>query len=245
MIPSAQVLIVEDDEKIRHIIRDVLELENIRVFEAGNCSDAEHFVINTHLDLVLLDLGLPDIDGITFANIVKQRKDVPIIMLTGRSDVVDKVVGLENGADDYITKPFHSMELVARVRTVLRRKTENNPQLNFNSFSDEVAEFCGWQLNLLTSKLTSSNGTEVFLTAYEFKILFALVSKPNTIISRDQIAKILNSRPQKAYGRNIDVLIGKLRKKLNDDHSKPIFIKTLRNLGYIFIAPVKMKKPVT
>lgn len=188
-----------------------------------------------HIDLVVLDLMLPDEDGLALARHLNSN-NVPFVMVTGKDDVVDKVVGLELGADDYITKPFHARELTARIGMVLRRLGAKQEKPSSDAPDDNTTvKFNEWSFNTVTGELVSNEGEKVPLTTYEFRILAVLATRPNRPLSRDQILDLAASREWEPQDRSIDVLIGKLRKKLKDDPKSPQYIKTLRSQGYMFI----------
>ena len=187
------------------------------------------------IDLVIVDLGLPGIDGLTLTRTMKERSDVGVIILTGRGDTTEKIIGLEIGADDYVTKPFEARELLARVRSVLRRVDKNDGP-------DEVASssyrFAGWTLDVLVRSLTSAAGEVVDMSSGEFNLLRAFVEHPNRVLSRDQLLDLTHDTDTPAFDRSVDVQIARLRKKIEADPQNPQLIKTVRNAGYIFAAKV-------
>lgn len=236
MTSNETILVVDDDPDMRRMICKALAREGFRSEEAGNGAQMRESLANRSIDLVILDLMLPDEDGFSLARSIRSESSLPIIMLTGRDDVVDKVVGLEVGADDYMTKPFHPRELSARVRTVLRRSQgAPKPPAGTQKQEKNTVRFGEWTLNLTGFKLLAPDGEEVALTTYEFQVLSVLATHPNKVLSRDQILDSVADREWTPFDRSIDVLIGKIRKKLNDDPNRPSFIKTIRNMGYMFI----------
>lgn len=237
------VLVVDDERDMRDMVCRALQKEGFRTVEAGNGADMRTALKRRDINLVLLDIMLPDTDGFSLAREIRQTSDIPIMMLTGRDDVVDKVAGLEIGADDYITKPFHARELTARVKTILRRSSggDGSPVKKDQS-PGKQAVFDGWALDLGAFKLVSPEGEDVGLTSYEFQVLSVLVTNAKRILSRDQIMDMVAEREWNPYDRSIDVLIGKIRKKLSDDPAQPKFVKTVRGLGYMFVADVSMKE---
>jgi len=237
MASGQHILIVDDDPDIRITIVRILERDGYRVTEAENGEQMRRHIAEQDIALIILDLTLPGEDGLTLARKLTRNTDIPFIMLTGRDDIVDKVVGLEIGADDYITKPFHARELAARIGTVLRRaagKEPHSPALETSPKGD-IIEFGEWRFNTTSGHLVSTQDQEVILTTYEFQVLAALASRPNRPLSRDQILDFVADRDWDPFDRSIDVLIGKIRKKLNDSPKAPTYIKTMRNLGYMFI----------
>jgi DNA-binding response OmpR family regulator len=231
--------VVDDDVRICKLLNRYLAREGYKVSTAASGEQMRRVFDHDVPDLVILDLILPDEDGFTLARELRTWSDVGIIMLTGKTEQVDKIVGLEIGADDYLTKPFDERELLARVRSVLRRA----PQTSRPRPEDDrsVAHFAGFTLNLAAHELISPIGDQVHLTNYEFQLLSALVLNANQVLDRDQILDLIAGRDWAPTDRSIDVLIGKLRKKLNEDSQKPILIKTIRGTGYRFIAHVRFK----
>lgn len=238
------ILVVDDERDMRDMVCRALQKEGFRTVEAGSGREMRAVLEKREVDLVLLDIMLPDTDGFSLAREIRQTSRLPIMMLTGRDDVVDKVAGLEIGADDYITKPFHARELTARVRTILRRSTGEGAPVPPRVGGDaKVLTFEGWTLDLGAFKLSTSDGADIGLTSYEFQVLSALAQNAKRILSRDQIMDMVADREWNPYDRSIDVLIGKIRKKLNDDPNQPKFIKTVRGLGYMFVAEVSSTDP--
>ena len=187
-------------------------------------------------DLVVLDLRLQaGEDGLSLARQLREESDIALIMLTGRGDWVDKVVGLEIGADDYVTKPFEPRELLARIRSVLRRVAHSQSVAVESENGKEVIRFEGWALDLDRRMLTSEGGMTVELTSYEFELLAVLASRPGRVLSRSQILELVANRRWDPDDRSIDVLIGKLRHKLREDSRSPRLIKTVRGVGYMFV----------
>jgi DNA-binding response OmpR family regulator len=188
------------------------------------------------VDLVILDLMLPDDDGLDLAREVRSQSEVGIIILTGKVETIDKIVGLEVGADDYLTKPFDHRELLARVRTILRRVPKGKKRAQESSISS--ARFEGWTLDLVTQELTSSSGDLVHLTSNQFQLLVSLVTQAEQPLSRKEISKLMGGRNWLPLNRSVDVLIGKLRNKIEVDPKAPKLIKTVRGVGYKFAARV-------
>jgi two-component system OmpR family response regulator len=191
----------------------------------------------TAVDLVILDLMLPGEDGLTLARALREESNVGIIILTGRGETVDRIIGLEMGADDYLPKPFHLRELLARVKSVLRRVQarvgERNPSPRVR------ARFAGWHLDLSSRELYSPSGEEVRLTTGEFDLLAAFVNNANQVLSRDRLLDLARKREAGPFDRTIDVQVGRLRRKLEDDPQRPSMIKTVRGTGYIFTPTVE------
>jgi two-component system OmpR family response regulator len=191
------------------------------------------------VDAVLLDLVLPGEDGLSLAlSLRAANPGLPIIMLTGRSETIDRIVGLEMGADDYLAKPFHLRELLARMRSVMRRA----PVVDASAAAPEatVIRFAGWQLDRAARTLLSPAGEEVRLTSGEFDLLVAFVTNPNQVMSRDRLLDVTRGRKATPFDRTIDVQIGRLRRKLEYDPQRPQLLKTVRGGGYIFTVPVDL-----
>jgi two-component system OmpR family response regulator len=178
---------------------------------------------------------LPGDDGITLARELRKISDVGIIMLTGKNDPVDQIIGLEMGADDYVTKPFDERQLLARIRSLLRRRASPASSTNVEPGDDnQKFHFNGWELDLFSHELISPSGYRIELTSYEFRLLEIFVRSPGSVLNRDQIMQRLYERDWSLSDRSVDVLIGKLRKKIEEDSSQPKLILTIRNFGYKF-----------
>jgi len=240
---SKRILVVDDDPRICRLLARILSPEGFDVATVSNGATMWSTLDAKPCDLVILDLKLPgEEDGLTLARRLCVRSDVALIILTGRSENVDKVVGLELGADDYVTKPFDPRELLARIRSVLRRSVPRRvPPLDPTKGGDVVA-FSGWSLDLHRRELTSPAGELIKLTSYEFELLAVLAQRPGRTLSRDQILDLIANRNWDPTDRSIDVLVGKLRRKLNDDPRQPRFIKTVRSAGYMFASPLETSR---
>ncbi|NIA71443.1 response regulator [Pelagibius litoralis] len=196
------------------------------------------------VDLILLDVVMPGEDGLALARELRKKRSLPIIMLTGKGEMVDRVVGLEVGADDYIVKPFYLREVLARIRTVLRRcapaavQAEATPPLGHHEETDCVA-FDKWTFDLVKRELRAKDGSLLPLTTGEFDLLSAFVRNPNRVLSRDQLMDSVRGRDWTPYDRSIDTLVGRLRKKIEADPSQPKLIKTVRGIGYTFVERLK------
>jgi len=241
MASGAVILVVEDDPDMRETVCTALQRNEYRVREAEDGRGMREVLAQRQVDLVILDLVLPGESGLDLARELRNSSDIPLIILTGKDNVIDKVVGLEIGADDYITKPFHARELVARIGTVLRRSRSRTGKVEPDSgeVSPGMIRFGDWQLDLFGQRLTDSLGDTVVLTTYEFQILSALAQRPGKALSRDRIMDLIADREWNPFDHSIDVLIGKIRKKLGDDSRNPQFIRTIRNIGYMFVADVQ------
>lgn len=242
-ISDKHILIVDDDPKIRSLLRNCLEGEGARIEEACSASEARAHVAKISFDLITLDIALGDDDGFDMAREIRRVSQVPIIMLTGKDDVIDRVVGLEIGADDYITKPFHVRELIARVKSVLRRAhTGSVCQCCGETpcICDEQDEDLGsvaYEFEGMTAvpdrfNLWDKHGIRVELTSGEFKLLRVFLERPNRILSRDQLMDFIGGHDWSPLDRTIDNQVARLRKKIEDDPSNPKIIKTVRGVGY-------------
>lgn len=235
--PTSRILLVDDERRLCDFLSKFLIGEGYAVRVAHDGRGMRAALADNHFDLIILDLTFPQgEDGLTLAKGLRAQTDTPFIMLSGKGATIDKVVGLELGADDYVAKPFEPRELLARIRTVLRRAA-NRISSNETSAerSDSEVEFGGWRLDLARHELLSPDQRKIELTSQEFQLLEALVQRAGRVLSRDQILDIVAQRHWSPYDRSIDVLIGKLRRKLGDDARQPRMIKTVRGVGYMFV----------
>ena len=236
------ILVVDDDPRIRTMLRRYLEDEGFKVSEANDGVAMRRIFESGTVDLVMLDLAMPGEDGISLARYVRQQSQTPIIMLTGKDDVIDRVAGLEAGADDYVAKPFHLREILARIRTVLRRAQADIPApapLSATASSEsEALHFQGWTMDLLRRELRKPDGGVATLTSAEFELLRVFATHPNRVLNRDQLMELVKGREWEAYDRAVDTMIVRLRKKIESDPGEPALIKTVRGAGYVFAVPV-------
>ncbi len=242
MMKKPHILVVDDDQRVRTMLRRYLTEEGFAVSEADGGAALRGLFDRDSIDLVLLDLMMPGEDGLSLARYIRQRSKTPIIMLTGKGDVIDRVAGLESGADDYIAKPFHLREVLARIRTVLRRA--ESPEVPTQapapaSLEGKVLTFQGWELDLLKRELRRAGGDTVPLTTGEYELLCAFARSPNRVLNRDQLMDLVKGREWAVNDRAIDAQIVRLRKKVEPDPKNPELIKTVRGSGYIFAAAVK------
>jgi two-component system phosphate regulon response regulator OmpR len=237
MSASAVILVVDDDERLRRTVSSYLRAEGFHVLESGNGEQMRQCLASETVDLIILDLMLPDESGLNLARELRARSDVAIIMLTGKVETVDRIVGLEIGADDYVTKPFDHRELLARVRTVLRRAPKARRQTNTVPVSS--VRFQGWVLDLVTQELVSPDNRVVHLTSHQYQLLASLVTHADRPLSRSEISTLLAGRDWSPLNRSVDVLVAKLRKKIEKDPKAPKLIKTVRGVGYKFAARVE------
>ena len=233
----SHILVVDDDERLLRLLARYLEKEGYVVSIAADAREARARAAADRPHLIILDLGLPGEDGLVLIREIRSQSTTPIIILTGKTSTLDKVVGLEVGADDYVTKPFDERELLARVRSVLRRfSARADPAAATDP--GRVARFGGWVLDLAGHELTSPDGERVHLTSHEFLMLETFVAHPNRALGRDSLMELLSGRDWNPLDRSIDVLIAKLRKKIEKNPRDPELIKTIRSTGYKFVAKV-------
>jgi DNA-binding response OmpR family regulator len=225
---SRRILIVDDEPELRSMLRQYLTREGFDVAEAIAGSDAVDMVERTHPDLVLLDVGLPDIDGFEVLRRLRSDSDIPVIMLTARDDEIDRVVGLSVGADDYVVKPFSPRELVARIQAVLRRGSAGARATN------DTLAFEGLTIDE-NSREVMANDEHVELSALEFDLLVALAQGANRVFTRQQLLERVWGWDYFGVERVVDVHVGNIRKVLHDDASNPRYIATVRGIGYKFI----------
>jgi two-component system OmpR family response regulator len=230
------ILVVDDDPEIRHLLRTYLEKNGYSVTTVGDGAGMSLALGQKRIDLVVLDIMLPGSDGLELCRDLRSRSRIPVIMLTARGDAMDRVLGLEMGADDYLAKPFSARELMARIKVVLRRVQD----LPVDPLEDgwERLEFAGWTLDSRSQNLTSAEGVVVALSHAELRLLRALLTHPNRALTRDQLLDLTQGREAGPFDRSIDVLIGRLRKRLGDDAKNPEFIKTVCGHGYLLSAKV-------
>ena len=236
---AAHILVVDDDQRIRHMLTRYFEQEGYRITAAADGASMRG-QLNSSVDVILLDVVMPGEDGLTLAREIRTRSNVGIIMLTGRDDVLDRVVGLEVGADDYIAKPFHLREVLARVKSVLRRRGPAPAQLAAapGGVSEEVIRFEGWRLDTGCRQLVSPQGTDVALTTGEFNLLAALAKHPGRVFGREALMDLTVGRRWEAFDRTIDAQVARLRKKIEADPKNPTLVKSVRGVGYVFTGKI-------
>ena len=237
MAGTTTVLIVEDDRSIREMVAEYLGANGYDVQQAESGSDMREAIERNLPDVVLLDVRLPGEDGLTLARYLRERFDVGIIMVTGAADVVDRVVGLEVGADDYITKPFDPRELLARMKSVLRR-LQAKPQAQPTArIAPERVAVGRCFLDVASHQLLDVEGQEVPLTTMEFDLLKVFTEHPNKVLTRDQILTLTKNREWEPFDRSIDIRIARLRRKVEPNPAEPQAIRTVRGAGYMFVPP--------
>jgi two-component system, OmpR family, response regulator len=236
---SKHILVVDDDPAIRELLCDCLRPEGFRVSEAANSSDMQTLLSEEHIDLVTLDLMLGGENGLNLARDVRSNYNIPIIMITGKGDMIDRIVGLELGADDYIAKPFHLREVVARIRAVLRRSEPMEATHASPNPKSERLAFENWIMDVGRREVSSDDGKLLALTTAEFNLLEILARRPQRVHSRDTIMDFLKGHDWTPFDRSIDALVSRLRRKIEIDPENPRLLKTVRGVGYIFACNVR------
>ena len=235
-----RILVVDDDAKIRTLLRRCLEGDGYIVDEAMTSQDVRDAFATDMPDLVTLDLNLGDEDGLNVAREIRRDHEVPIIMVTGKDDVIDRVVGLELGADDYLTKPFHVREVLARVHSVLRRAERHAPvavePAPKATSNDGLLDLDGLKIGLDQMLLIDRTGQHCELTTADFKLLAAFLDNPQKPLSRDRLMDLIGGHDWAPLDRTIDNQVARLRKKIERDVSRPVLIKTVRGIGYMLTA---------
>lgn len=234
---SARILIVDDDSEIRSLLADYLVEQGYQTMMAQNGEAMWQALRTGHADLIVLDINMPGEDGLVLCRNLRTQSSIPVIMLTARGEAVDRIVGLEMGADDYLAKPFEPRELLARIRSVLRR-SKSSGATTVPDTRKQTIRFAGWTLDVNAGHLISKEGVVVMLSFAESRLLKVFLDHPNHILNRDQLLSFTQGREADAFDRSIDVQVSRLRQKLNDDARSPQIIKTVRSGGYMLVAPV-------
>lgn len=229
------ILIVDDDREIRELIANYLKKNGLRTSVAADGRAMRKFLESTPVDLVVLDIMMPGDDGLLLCRELRAGKHraVPIVMLTARDDQTDRIIGLEMGADDYVTKPFSARELLARISAVLRRTRMLPPNLQTTQTSHLLA-FGKWRLDTVARHLLDANDTLVALSGAEYRLLKVFLEHPQRVLNRDQLLNLTQGRDADLFDRSIDLLVSRLRQRLLDDAREPAYIKTVRSEGYVF-----------
>jgi len=235
-----QILIVDDDAEIRSLLGEYLRKNG---YHAGVVADGKAMwaaLARSKVDLIVLDLMLPGEDGLTLCRKLRAESDTPVIMLTARGEETDRIVGLEMGADDYIAKPFSPRELLARIKSVLRR-TRSLPR-NLRADDARAINFAGWRLDVVARHLLSPEGVVTPLSGSEYQLLRIFLSHPNHVLTRDQLMLLSKGREADPLDRSIDIQISRLRQRLGDDPADPRIVKTVRGEGYVLAVPVEVER---
>ena len=238
MPAPVHVLAIDDDPSIRQMIADYLGDNDIQVTTIGSGKEIADVMARNTIDLLILDLKLPGEDGMQIARALRAESDVPIIMLTGRKDEADRVMGLELGADDYLTKPFSPRELLARIRALLRRSRAHETIADGLS-RIRAYRFAGWELNVRLRRLRSPQGEIIPTTNSEFNLLVAFLAAPQRVLSREQLLELSRLHDDEVYDRSVDVQVGRLRRKIEAKGTRTQLIRTERGAGYVFTAVVE------
>lgn len=240
MDQPATILIVDDDHEIRTLLAEYLEANGLQTKTAANGSGMQRALATARIDLIVLDLSLPGEDGLTLCRDLRSASRLPVIMLTARSAPIDRIIGLEMGADDYLAKPFEPRELLARIRSVLRR-TEALPP-NLAESEVRAMLFDGWRLELGSRHLVSPAHVIVSLSNAEFHLLKVFLTHSQHVLNRDQLLNLTHGRDVEPFDRAIDLRVSRLRQKLGDDARAPRLIKTIRNEGYLLSSVVVLER---
>ncbi|WPO44127.1 response regulator [Tardiphaga sp. 42S5] len=231
------ILVVEDDRETRTLIAKYLRTNSCNVTTAADGREMEKVMADTRVDLLILDVMLPGEDGLSLCRKVRAESQLPIIMLTARGEDVDRILGLEMGADDYLPKPFNPRELLARINAVLRRQAT---ALNASATPNATAlSFAGWQIDLRLRELRNPQGARVAMTSAEFDLLRAFVERSGRVLSRDSLLDLTQGRSAGSFERSIDVLVSRIRRKIEIDPQDAQMIKTVRSGGYMFTPTVE------
>ena len=235
---TPRVLIVDDDPLIRELLQAYLSQEGYEVHCAATAELAETFLASQSVDLVMLDIRLPGKDGLTLTRELRVRSEVGIILITGRNDEIDRIVGLECGADDYVIKPLNPRELVSRAKNLIRRVRHAHTPHPVAAVARPVKQFAAWALDTDRRRLIDHSGSETLLTHGEYQLLSVFLRYSGHTLSRDQLMDQIRNREWVPNDRSIDVLVGRLRRKLHDDPAEPELIITIHGAGYLFTASV-------
>lgn len=236
------ILIVDDDRDIRSLLADYLEKQGLRCTTAADGKEMKHALEHHRIDLLILDVMLPGEDGLSLCRNLRATSahaNLPVLMLTARGEDMDRIIGLEMGADDYLAKPFVPRELYARVRAILRRTRALPPNLESTTHSPvREYQFGPWRLDTVARHLINSEGTVTPLSGAEYRMLCVFLTHPQSILSRDQLMELTQGREADVFDRSIDLLVSRLRQRLGDNAREPTLIKTVRNEGYVLTVEV-------
>lgn len=237
MQKGPNILVVDDDDDILALVKGLLERNGMCAYTATSTKQAEDILDRQSISLIVLDLMMPGEDGLSFCRRLSAVSDVPVLMLTAMSEDVDRIIGLEMGADDYLPKPFNPRELVARIRSILRRSSKAGR--TETAAAEEVFRFGDFTLNTERRTLTGEGSVDIHLTSGEFALLLALVKNAPRVLNRDQLLDLSRGAFANPFDRSIDSQISRIRRKLETDPRKPRYIKTVRNLGYAFVGEIR------
>ncbi len=240
MSATDHILLVDDDKEIRTLLGDYLQKNEFKVTSVADGKAMQAVLDKEAVSLIVLDLMLPGEDGLVLCRNIRAKSEVPVMMLTAKGDDMDRIVGLEMGADDYLAKPFNPRELLARIKSILRRAKVMPEGLKPEEAS--VVRFSGWRLDTLSRQLTSPDGVAVPLSGAEYRLLRVFVDHANRVLNRDQLMDFCRGRELFPFDRSIDVQVSRLRQRLGDDAKEPKLIKTIRGEGYMLAAKVEYEK---
>lgn len=228
------VLLVDDEQSLREPLAEYLTGQGFRISEAESAAGARSILLNQTPDIALVDIMMPGEDGLSLTRYLSESKGLPVILLTAKGEATDRIIGLEIGADDYVPKPFEPRELVARIRSVLRRSSRPAPMAE----EEALYEFEGWHLDPLKRKLTDPDGTLVSISTAEFRLLRAFLDHPRSVLNRDRLLDMVQGREAHLFDRAVDNQVSRLRRKIETDNRNPQLILTVRGGGYRFAANV-------
>ena len=231
MNTTPHVLVVEDDREVSVLVARFLRSNDIRVSTTSDSRGMDAMLSDNRVDLIVLDLMLPGEDGLSVCRRLRATSGVSIIMLTAKAEDIDRIVGLEMGADDYLTKPFNPRELLARIRSVLRRSAGNAAS---SETGGDVLTFDGWRLDRHSRQLHNADGARVALTGAEFDLLLVFCERPRRVLRRDQLIDLTRGRAANPFERSVDILVSRLRQKMEKDPKEPVLFQTIRSGGYMF-----------
>jgi two-component system OmpR family response regulator len=238
---ATKILIVDDDHDIRSLLSDILTNNGLEVSQAEDGKAMWDVLQSRPIDLIVLDLNLPEVDGLTLCRQLREISNLPVIMLTAKTNPLERVIGLETGADDYVCKPFEPLELLSRIRSVLRR-SKSTQDGNEQTKEPEKITFAGWALDLTGRHLVNPQGVIISLSGAEYRLLRIFLDHPNRVLSRDQLMDFIHGRDASPFDRSIDLQVSRLRQRIEGDTKSPSIIKTVRNEGYVLTAKVEVVK---
>jgi len=233
--PNTRLLLVDDEKSLREPLADYLSRQGFVVSQAASAAEARSQLRDGLPDLVLLDIMMPGEDGLSFCRHLSETRSIPVILLTAKGEAMDRIVGLEIGADDYVVKPFEPRELVARIRSVLRRASRGGPPPGEN----ELYEFEGWRLDPLKRRLIAPDGALVSISSVEFRLLLAFLEHPRQVLDRDSLLDMVQGREAHLFDRAVDNQVSRLRRKIEVDSKNPTLIQTVWGGGYMLAADVR------
>jgi two-component system OmpR family response regulator len=234
------ILIVDDDKGIRDVLGEFLVQQGFEVSLAKDGGEMKTVLDKGGIDLIILDIMMPGEDGLRLCRQLRVSSSIPIIMLTAIGEEMDRILGLEMGADDYLSKPFNPRELLARIRSILRRAS-GKPELETEPMAHSYYKFQGWRLDRAARKLFSPENLEISLSTGEFNLLMMFLERPQMVLSRDYLLDLTKNRSASAYDRSIDIQISRLRQKIEPDQKNPNILKTVRGGGYVLACDVEME----